>query len=395
MELKINTSTIMDKENDWNDAYENRIIRIPQLYREECNLKVGEFLYLRTNSDIKMFQISEAYKEDVLKNPKCCYVTTENSKKLSIKNEIADKVLRVTNITLGCDPEAFLVDRITKTIVVAHRFMKKYGDVGHDGVLIEFRPNPSIFAEEVCNNLWFLIKKARNILSGFSEGNRIEMLAGSSWGGLTAGFHLHYGLPGRFLGTMSHVRAIARLMTAAFDYYVGVPSIIPEGNIDVARRTIKFVDYGKPGGYRLDNRTFEFRLPGGINLRHPLLTRGLLALGAVVAEDVASRMNTCTDSFMVLDGLLSEMDLKMLYPNLPDTHTFYNIICNPDISAAKAHFQQIKNDVRLMIGYEQRAEAVESYFSCIEEGVGLHNNNIEQNWGDFYNEKQQGQMVVL
>jgi hypothetical protein len=41
-----------------------------------------------------------------------------------------------------------------------------------------------------------------------------------------------------------------------------------------------------------------------------------------------------------------------------------------------------------MIGYKQRAQAVESYFECIENSDKF-GNNIEQNWRDFYNEKQQ------
>jgi hypothetical protein len=395
MELNINISPTMNKENGWNDEYECRIIRIPLICRDEHNLKIGEFLYLRTTTGgVKMLQIAEAYKEDVLRSPNCSYVTTEVEHELFTKNCCANGVSRVANITLGCDPEAFLIDNNSRNIVAAHRFMRKYGDVGHDGLLIEFRPNPSVSAEEVCNNLWALIKKARWMLNAYSEGNRILMVAGSSWNGLTAGFHLHYGMPRGLLGNHPNVDMVARLMTVAFDYYVGVPSIIPEGNVDITRRTVKFVDYGKPGGYCLDNRTFEFRMPGGVNMKHPLLARGLLALGATVAEDVASRINTCTNNFMNLNELTSEVDLRVLYPNLPDIHTFYGIICNPDISAAKAHFQQIKYDVRQMLGYEQRAEAVESYFKCIEDGIEF-GNNIEQNWGEFYNEKQQGQMVVL
>ncbi len=395
MELKIDISPTMDKENGWNDEYEHRIIRIPLAYREKNNLNIGDFLYLRTkDGNSKMFQIAEAFKEDVNRNPNCAYVTTAVDKELLIKDRDSKEVSRVTNITLGCDPELFMVDKVTGNIVAAHRFMKKYGDVGHDGMLLEFRPNPSIYAEEVCDNLWTLVRKARCLLNAFPEGNRIMLVAGSSWNGLTAGFHLHYGMPKGLLGQRPHVNVVARLMTTAFDYYVGVPSIIPEGNVDIARRTTKFVEYGKPGGYRIDNRTFEFRLPGGINLRHPLFTRGLLALGAVVAEDVASRINTCTNNFMDLQELFSDIDLRALYPNIPDIHTFYGIICNPDITAAMNHLQVIKKDVRIMVGYEQRAAAVESYFECIEKGIKV-GNNIEQNWGDFYNEKQQAQMVVL
>ena len=395
MELNINISPTMDKETGWNDEYEHRIIRIPSVCREKNNLRIGDFIYLRTKKDgLKIFQIAEAFKEDVNRNPNCAYVTSGVDHELLIKDRHSEEVSRITNITLGCDPELFIVDRASGNIMAAHRFMKKYGDVGHDGMLLEFRPNPSLYAEDVCNNLWALIKKARWMLNAFQEGNRILMVAGSSWNGLTAGFHLHYGMPRGLLGQQPKINAMAKLMTAVFDYYVGVPSIIPEGNTDIARRTTKFVEYGKPGGYRIDNRTFEFRMPGGVNLKHPLLTRGLIALGAVVAEDVASRINTCTNNFIDLNELLSEMDLRVLYPNLPDIHTFYSIICNPDIAAAKEHFKTIKQDVRLMVGYEQRAIAVESYFKCVENEVEF-GNNIEQNWGDFYNENQQAQVVVL
>ncbi len=395
MELEIKNSATMDKETGWNDEYEHRIIRLPQVCRSKSNFRSGEFLYLRNKyGGLETLQVAEAFKEDVDSDPNCAYVTTTIYDKLFMRRHGTGEVERVKGITLGCDPESFLVDRMSGNLVAAHRFMRKYGDVGHDGMLLEFRPNPSVHAEVVCDSLWALIKKGRAILDAKPEGNRIDIVGGSSYSGLTAGFHLHYGLPRGLLGRRPDTNTVARLMTAAFDYYVGVPSIIPEGNKDVARRTIKFVDYGKPGGYRLDNRTFEFRLPGGINLAHPLMARGLLSLGAVVAEDVVSRIKTCTDSFTNLREMVSELDLRALYPGLPDVHTFYSIICNPDIGAARNHFEIIKEDVRKMVGYKHRAAAVEDYFSHLDSGVEF-GNNIITNWGGFYNEEQQEQMVVL
>jgi hypothetical protein len=384
-ELKISISPTMDKETGWNDEYEHRIIRIPLVCREENGLSLGEFIYLRTKCDgFKTLQIAEAFKEDVKRGVDCGFVTSEVGSNLLMKDCGTGELERVVDITLGCDPEAFIVDRITQNIVAAHRFLKKYGDVGHDGLLLEFRPNPSTSAEEVCDNIWDLILKARKIFNAFPEGNRMLMVAGSSVHNLTAGFHLHYGMPKGLLGRRPNMNIVASLMTKAFDYYVGVPSILPEGNTDIARRTMKFVNYGKPGGYRIDERTFEFRMPGGINLKHPLLTRGLMALGAVVAEDVACRINTCTDHFTNLNEMLSDRDLNMLYPRLPDVHILYGIVCNPDISAARRHFEFIKQDVRSMVGYKQRAEAVEIYFDCLEKNIEF-GNNIEKNWGDFYN----------
>lgn len=389
MELEIKISKSMDEKN------EHSTIRMPMVCRDKYCFKTGRFLHLRNkNGGIEALQVLEAFKNDIATEINCAYVTTKVYKRLFMIRNGTSEVIRVHGITLGCDPESFLVDTTNGNLIAAHRFMKKYGDVGHDGMLLEFRPNPSTDAKEVCNNLWSLIQKGRSMLDAHPEGNKIAIVGASSWRGLTAGFHLHFGLPRGLLGRRPDTNIVARLMTTAFDYYVGVPSIIPEGNKDFARRTIKFVDYGKPGGYRLDSRTFEFRLPGGINLTHPLLATGLLALGAVVAGDVASRINTCTDSFTNLKEMTSEGDLRSLYPGLPEIQDSYSIICNPDIGAALNHFETIKNDVRSMIGYEHMAEDVEAYFTHLDSGTEF-GNNILQNWRDFYNEKQQEKMVVL
>lgn len=395
MNIKLATSLTMDKETGWNDEYEHRIVRIPLAYREANNLKLGEFIKFREiEGSINTFQIAEAFMEDVKIDQMCAYVTSAVYKKLSKNENNIGNIELITNITLGCDPEAFLVDKFTKNIVAAHRFMKKHGSVGHDGLLLEFRPNPSVYAEIVCDNLWQLIKKARIMLDNFVESQRIDIISGSSYNGLTAGFHLHYGLPHSLLGKRPGMATVARLMTTVFDYYVGIPAILPEGDKDIARRTTKFIAYGKPGDYRIDNKTFEFRLPGGINLSHPILTKGLLALGATVAEDLASRINTCTERFLKMESFSNNTDLHSLYPHIPDIHIFYGIICNPCIGAARYYFEEIKKDVRHMVGYNTREKIIETYFECLDRNIDF-GNNIEQNWGTFYNEKQQREMVVL
>lgn len=386
MELTTNVSKMMDKESLWNDGYEHKIARIPSLYRKECNLNVGDFLYFKDlNGSLKMLQVAEAFVEDVKKNKSCVYVSSKTGNELLIKNEDVNEVDKVTGITLGCDPEAFLVDILTNNIVSAGRFFRKSGEVGNDGLLIEFRPSPSSSADGVCANLWKLIQKARTVINSRPEGNRVAIVAASSYNGLTAGFHLHYGFPRGLLGYNSVINFVASLMTSVFDYYVGIPSILPEGNIDTNRRTVKFTNYGKPGGYRIDNRTFEFRMPGGINLCHPLLAKGLITLGSVVAEDVASRVNTCTDCFSNLKEMLCGNTITKLYPNLPNINDFFNIICNSEIDLAKKHFEIIKDDVRQMVGYNSKSDDVEQYFNFLDNDYEF-GNNIEKNWGDFYAE---------
>ena len=259
-------------------------------------------------------------------------MTSKIHKQLFLSNREENRVELVDNITLGCDPEVFLVDITNNNVIAANRYLSKHGSVGNDGLLLEFRPNPSTDADTVCRTLWSLIIKARSMLAKYPESRNMIFIAGSGYKGLTAGFHLHYGFPTPLL-RKTHV---SRLMTSVFDFYVGVPSIVPEGNVDIGRRTKEFVEYGKPGGFRVSSRSFEFRLPGGINMKHPVLARGLLALGSVVAEDMASRLNTWTNRFAYMEEVGKEPDLRGLYPNLPDFKEYYRIICNPDIGLANS-----------------------------------------------------------
>jgi len=394
MEIKIDVSSTMDKETSWNDNYEHRIIRVPADYRLAKGLYVGDFIrLLNTEGIYEAFQVAEAFKEDVARDSMVAYATKEVYDRVVQGNRVKEVGI-VDGITLGCDPEVFIADRVSGTLLAAYRYMQKNGPVGHDGLLMEFRPNPSVSAGEVCYHLWQLIKQARRMLNKKPEGPRIVILAGSACSGITAGFHLHYGLPRGLLGRRPGTFNLAKLMTAVFDYYVGIPSILPEGNRDVIRRTAKHIRYGKPGEYRLDHRTFEFRMPGGINMVHPIYAQGLMSLGATVAQDVASRISECTDCFSNLSEMSSALHMRELYPNLPEVGEFYATICSPDIYQARKHFETIKEDVRKMVGYLERAEDIEAYFTALDQDL-VFGNNIEFNWGGVYNARQQGEMVVL
>ena len=396
MQIRMCPSAAMTEAGALRSYYENRIIRISEAGRAHYGLQLEDPISLRTiHNEIIVLRVAEALKEDMDDDYSCASITSKNAELLGIHSSVPkSEVQRVRGITLGCDPEAFIVDMATGNLAGASRFFKKFGEVGHDGMMVEFRPPPSTDENVVTNNLWVLIQRARSILNGHPEGNRIGILGASSYAGLTAGFHLHYGLPSSLLGYNSGARNLARIMTLAFDYYIGIPAIIPEGSQDYRRRTQLHVEYGKPGGYRLDGRTFEYRLPGGILLQHPIYTRGIIALGATVVEDLVSRISTRTDGFVSLGLITRHEDLKELYPRLPDINGLFGLICSIDIAPARAHLAGIINDVRQMVGYEQRAQSIEPFFQHLMDGTTF-NQNIELNWGGVANEEQQGQMVVL
>lgn len=394
MKIPIKVSNTMSKEATLNYSYENRVIRIPATCRKEYSLKLHDFITLKNHKGgLLTLQIVEAYKEDIAINQSAAFVTTEAYNNLYITNMEFQEVQPVTGITLGCDPELYLIDSLTDNIVGANRFIKeKYGDVGYDGLLMEIRPMPSTEVKGLTTNIYNLLLQARRKINEQPEGMYISMKAASCYkNGITAGFHLHYGLPTILLHKQYNVRTIARLMVMVLDYYVGLPSIIAEGKDDVLRRTIPYIKYGKPGGYVLDNRTLEYRLPGGYMLRHPILTEGLIALGITVVEDLVSRIKVCTDCFVSLNEVKTLNDIYQLYPNLPTIELLYHFICNPDDAPARTQLKTIVTDVKQMVGYNEKSQYIEPLFTTLLNNIKF-DNKIEENWRNYNNEKQPEQM---
>jgi len=395
MDIGIKISDAMTKECDWNRGFENRVARVPLLCRQKFDLSTHDFINMKTKADgVVNLQVAPAFKEDVATDPLSVYVTSEVFDLIKGDSFRTRDVETVNNITLGCDPELFLVDRRNNGMVCARTYFGKSGDVGNDGMLLEFRPLPSTDENVVTDNIMNLIIKARMMLDLKPQVSPNLMFFGASnYQGATAGFHLHYGVPYQMLGFQRNVKILIRQVVKAMDYYVGVPSIIPEGNTDIRRRTSTYIEYGKPGEFRIDNRTLEYRVPGGSLLRHPILTNGILALGAVVIEDIVSRINACTDNFANLQEMQCTKHIQELYPNMPNNQNVFSMICVPDTTYAFSKLNAIYDDVRQMVGYKARKNSVDRFFEYLFSGIQF-GNNIEENWGRFYNEKHARQMDV-
>lgn len=395
MFIRIRRSRRMDETSTWVNGFESRNIRLPASLRAYYALGIGEFVRMaRKDGGFMTLYVTEAHSADLNVAADYASVTTNNYEQLLVTDEQAVELHRISGITLGCDPELFLVNRYTGAPVSAYRLFKKHGEVGNDGMLLELRPQPSVDEKELTNTIGTLIRRARAELNKFPEGPTTMLLGASHYGGLTAGFHLHFGLPRGLLGHNNKVRAAASIITTAMDYFVGIPSIIPEGSHDAIRRTRPGIAYGKPGGMRLDSRTFEYRLPGGILLQHPIFTRGILALGAVVVEDIASRVSTLTDAYSALSTMTGHQDMMILYPRLPGVGEIYHTICSTDISPARRFLSPIVEDVRSMGGYERRADSIEPFFKCLYEGT-IFNKDIESNWEGAGNAHRQGPLEFL
>ena len=383
--LKIKVS---DSMTEYSGMYtnENGMIRIPKTLQQQTQLEVGQSLQFNTvDKKVIVLKVGAAYQSDTDDDNSICYVTKQVFEQINIENTEYYKMEPINNITLGCDPEFFLIDKYTRKVLRAYLFFKKWGEVGCDGVLAELRPKPSTTPLELTDNIYELICTTRNIINTNSvyDPERITLHAASGYQMATAGFHLHFGLPKNILGKTPNTMLLMHQVVRVMDYYIGIPAIMLEGNTDAARRSNIFVTYGKPGDFRLDDRTLEYRVAGGSLLRHPILTRGLIALGEVVTQDVISRIKLSTNGFKHLYWAQSDERLKEMYPDILNTIDTYNIICSPSIMAAKNHLDRIYSGIKKMISYEKRKNEIDELFNLILTDVQF-NNNIEYNWRNFY-----------
>jgi len=398
MKLLIRVSDSMNRKACNMSSMEDRYIRMPEELRQLCGLEVNGFLDLRTSTgEIVTLKISQAYKEDVESDTVAAYVTSGVFSALKLTNvtKFEQEVEPVDGITLGCDPELFLVNRLNGNIINAGDYFRKYDKPGRDGALVEFRPLPSTDEAIVTDNIFSLIQRSRDVINkGTSNDPGAVMLFGmSNYRGVSAGFHLHFGIPSPLLGKHITKKGIQMQIVKTLDYYVGIPAIIPEGQNDAVRRVSPHIEYGKPGEARIDNRTLEYRVPGGSLLRHPILTKGILALGAVVIQDVISRMRVCTNSFTNLNLMSSTDQLKTIYPNVPNVYELFKTVASIDTTLAFRHLDTIVNDVAQMVGFGKRKESLEAFFSYLYSGAQF-GHDIETNWRGYYNERQPREVDV-
>jgi hypothetical protein len=393
--IEIKVSETMDNVDKTYPYLENRIARIPLEKRTSLGIDLGMFIFLKEKTgSILTLQVANAFSEDVIDDPSTAYVTSKIFNKINAGSDTnTTSIETVSGITLGCDPEAFLIDKTTKAIVSASRFFQKWTQVGFDGYMMELRPSPSTDEFVLLDNIYNLILSARKILNHHDIGRNCKMLGISHYGTFTAGFHLHFGLPSILLQRQPGTRSLAIQMVNALDYYVGIPSIIPEGVTDSFRRTVPYLDYGKPGNYRLDNRTLEYRVPGGYLLRHPILTLGLISMGALVIEDMISRIKVCTNNFMEIEKVATHADITELYPHLPDIKELLSTICSTSTKNANKHLNTIEADFEEMLGWKKRETYIKQFIKSIRNNTTF-TDDIEHNWGEFYNAKQHRQMVV-
>ena len=361
--MKIKISPSMDSIG----GIEHKLLRMSKKTREAYGFDLGDFV----SAGNLVLQVAYAYFPDCFDS--AGYVTTNVFSEIQV--EIEPTI--VEDITMGCDPEFFILDTTTKHLKNPALYFKKWNKIGYDGLLGEFRPQPHSNPDQVVSYLRDMIMQAKEVVSKNTAEN-VSLFAASSGYNLTAGFHCHMGIPKKFLNKRRlNYKSIISFLVKALDYHVGTLSVIPEGDKDNKRRCMPFVSYGKVSDHRIDNRTLEYRVPGGILLKNPVLSSGLLNLCKLVSTDALSKVLQLEESYP--NKVFDTKDLlKEIYPYVPSTKGLYQLVCTPTTTAAEQEVTTIMTKLEDMYNYVEHAKAVKEYLYC----MGQYDNaqDIYINW---------------
>ena len=116
-------------------------------------------------------------------------------------------------------------------------------------------------------------------------------------------------------------------------------------------------------------------------------------MGALVIEDMISRIKVCTNNFMEIEKVATHADITELYPHLPDIKELLSTICSTSTKNANKHLNTIEADFEEMLGWKKRETYIKQFINSIRNNTTF-TDDIEHNWGEFYNAKQHRQMVV-
>ena len=371
MNINIRVSNYMTVNTETNN--ENLYIRVPEDIRIKYNLRIGNYVnFNNKGGGTTTLKVEKSYMNDAFFEGSLDACVTEE-----IYNRIRfeDPIEVINTINLGADPEYFLLD-LNGGLLDARAYFTKWDMVGTDGLLGEIRPSPDLCSKVVTANIGKLLDTAKKAV-----GDDVSMVASSFHRGISAGFHLHFGIPQEILNKKDEFSTMIRSVVRALDFYLAPISTIVEGSNESGRRSAPSLTYGKVSDYRVRHNTLEYRVPGGCLLKHPILTGGLLALGATIVEDAISRYKVLTNDFTDFGN---EIEIADVYPNIPDLKELFRIICTPDSSLARQYLTNIREDVSKMLGYEKRKTEIDLMFDNIDtyfsRDIGLNWNLKSDEW---------------
>jgi hypothetical protein len=350
---------------------ENYMARIPKEVRKEFSLKCGTYIKLECDTgENVILQVNPAYNEDlkVIPNFAGMFVTSYVAKQLGLNKPNTNTV---NDLTLGMDPEAFIINE-NSNIVDAAQYFTGFR-IGSDCGLLEFRPNPSTTPAGIVNNLYKLIKKASKELSP----RWLDIIAASSFNIKPAGFHLHFGYNS---GLKNHISQI-KLVGSLLDYVIGVLMLTKEIREDKFRRGSSH--YGKPGDVKRSRVSFEYRVPGGRLMESPILAIGAVSIAEIAVKDFLLKCKSITDDLKYPEKFETYEQLQEMYPLMSSKDLVYEVLTNTTNTSTYLYkvIDNIVYTIQSLNGYESKKKEIEMF---LDYRSTYMENNLVNHWKSEY-----------
>lgn len=345
MKIKISCSPKMTERNEF------ELIRIPKSLRETLGVEPQSLLVVKNGNKVLRLRVRMVFQEDLDTQGNKAFVSEQNYELLAQRSGklIVEDVVPFKGLSIGCDPEFFLVNQKTGDIQLAKHIMAhkmntplglrvgEFGYLGNDGApaLAEIRPDPVMLGNtpRLVNNIANLILALRKNRVISSRITRAE--AHSYYAHTPAGFHIHLGLGEKYvsgkglidipddvdlprLSKEDRLEILPGLVSKSLDFHLGMLMF----QLDPQYKDRSWnSDYGRAGEFRLCKYTVEYRVPGGYFLRTPALTHGLLDTAAFITANTVPLLEAITDGYTpskVFDRETLESEFNK-HLGIPDT----------------------------------------------------------------------------
>lgn len=364
MLLDIQVSTRMTKFG------EDDVVRLSSGQRNRLGVLPGGRIQLTTHAGTKVsLSVEDVHVEDVISDKTSAWVS----------QPVFDTIVGIPTdpgtVTLGCDPEFIFLDN-RRRVLPANYWLPTKGAIGSDGPLAELRPAPGEHETEVVENLRSLIKALPWLVKSRFKNDPVVAEGHSCWENYAIGFHIHIGAP-RELVTYAarHSRQFIRSFITALDYFVGIPAMLLE---DTNTRRLGNGMYGKPGDFRVTNRTIEYRTPGGFHLRHPEYAAGIMALALCASREILEDARKESNGWRDMDLVAKYAWIKEKF-GLPSRERIWWALSEATKQEAVKLLPQLIPAIKQLRYFDEHAPSIRNYFNLI-----LHNRqyspSLSDNW---------------
>jgi len=365
MKLELNISLKMTHDG------ENDKIRLSPVQKKVLGVHPGDRVTLTAEPNVSVtVSVDNSHSNEAAKDSSAAWVSQDLYDRLTRAAVGSEKV------TLGCDPEFLFLD-VKRRVLPASSWLPAKGFIGSDGPLAELRPSPAYHETTVVKNLKHLIRSIPSLTKEyFGSSSLVDIEGHSCWDNYALGFHIHVGIPKeRTTGAAPHARDFLANLTTALDYFVGIPAMLLE---DTNLRRLGDGAYGKPGDFRLTNKTIEYRTPGGFHLRHPDYAAGILGLALCVSKEALEDARTESCNWMRLNKCADFSWIKNKF-NLPRKDKIKWALTESSKEVAVSLLPELVDNILNLRYFEDHSQSIRTYFKTVVENK-QYSPKLLNNW---------------